>query len=194
MAESFETQLGVAKVYADALFELAKDADHVDDVRRELDELMRLSDGEPSLAAFFASNAVNLAERRASLERMFRGKLSDIVVDALQVMNTHGRSGLVLALRRAFEVRQEQAAGQIEVRVTSAVELSDEQRRQCLALSADLSGRIPLAVFEVDRSLIGGLMLQVGEFRFDNSIRRRLGAARLRLHERGERGLEVGRD
>lgn len=77
----------------------------------------------------------------------------------------------------------------IEVRVTSAVELNNEHKVRLEQLAARLSGRKPIMQFVVDASVIGGLVMQVGDFRFDYSLRRQLQLARTRLRERGDRGL-----
>jgi F-type H+-transporting ATPase subunit delta len=123
---------------------------------------------------------------------MFRGRLSDLLLNTLLVMNDHGRVGMLSGLLRTFSVRQLQAAGQIEVVATSATELDDAARRQVASTAAEVSGKQPIIDWIVDPSLIGGLVLQIGDWRYDNSVRRQLRAAQRKLLQRSERGLEVG--
>lgn len=191
MAESVDEQLEVADVYAAALFELASAADSTALVRSELEELVRLAEIEPGFATFLSSRAVDDDDRKASLENMFRGQLSDLVLDTLQVMNLHERAHLLVPLLRCYAVRQEHAAGQVEVVASSAVQLNQTQKAEIQTLAADLSGKRPLVKYVVDPDVIGGLVLQIGEYRFDYSIRRHLWEARGRLLERSERGLEI---
>ncbi|HPM25443.1 MAG TPA: F0F1 ATP synthase subunit delta, partial [Phycisphaerae bacterium] len=87
MAHDVEKGIDVADVYAAALFALAREQNVLDDVRDELAELVRLVERDRSFAAFIASAAVDDDEREQSLERMFRGRLRDLVLDTLQVMN-----------------------------------------------------------------------------------------------------------
>ncbi len=192
MAETFDEQLQLADVYAAALFALATEQDVVPAVRDELAELVRLMEIEPGFASFLSSGAVDDDHRRASLEKMFRGKLSDLMLNTLHVMNDHGRVHLLRALLRAYVLRQEHAAGQIEVRAKTAVPLSDDQKEQVRQLAAELSGKEPLMEFDVEPGMIGGLIVQVEDYRFDDSLRRHLMVARQQLFERGERGLQVG--
>lgn len=189
MAQSFEEELALADVYAEALFALAREADRVTDVRDELEELARLVAAEPGFAALLRSAAVDADDRRASLERALRGKLSDMTLNTLQVMNDHGRVHLVEPLRRAFELRAQQAARQVEVTATSAVALTPEQQAEVTKLAAALAGQEPLVRYEIDAHIIGGLVLRVGDQRYDSSIRRKLEQARQRLAERGSAGL-----
>ncbi len=192
MAESFDVQLAYARVYADALFELARQSDAVEQVRGELEELQRLAELEPEFAAFMTSAALDDDVRAAALDRMFRGKLAEITLSTLQVMNAHGRSGLLRALLRNFVLLQEQAANQVEVTAISAVALDEAQRQSVSQTAARVSGKTPVMTFQVDEALIGGLILQVGDVRYDNSIRRQLHVAAARLSERSERGLALG--
>jgi F-type H+-transporting ATPase subunit delta len=192
MAESFELDLQLADVYAEALFELARQAGQVPQVRGELEELARLETTEPDFASFMRSEAIAAEQRQASLERMFRGRLSDVVLNTFLVMNQHGRAFLVPALHRAFVVRQEHSAGQVEVRVTSAVELDAAQRAHVERWAAEVSGRAPLITYTVDPRIVGGLIVQIGDQRYDHSVRRHLHVARARFLERSNRGLNIG--
>jgi F-type H+-transporting ATPase subunit delta len=120
---------------------------------------------------------------------MFRGRLSDIVLNTLQVMNDHNRVHLLEPLLRAFTTRAQEAAGEVEARAVTAVALDDAQKDEVRKLAATLSGKKPLMQYEVDAALVGGLVLRVGDCRYDNSVRRRLEQARGQLVERGSAGL-----
>jgi len=184
MAETFDKDLALADVYAAALFELAA-ADHdLDGVRDELEGLVQLYRQQPGFAQFLASAALDDDERERSLERMFRGRISDRVLNTLLVMNRHGRAALLPALLRAYVLRLQGARGQIEVTAISAVELDADQQAEVQELARRLSGRQPLVQYVVDPEIIGGLILQVGDLRYDHSLRHHLRAARARLLER----------
>ena len=66
-----------------------------------------------------------------------------------------------------------------------------EGTRNLAQLAAELSGRLPLMEYVVDPEVIGGLVLQIGDCRFDSSVRSRLRAARTQLLERSSRGLAL---
>jgi F-type H+-transporting ATPase subunit delta len=187
----FDQELRIADAYAEALFELAGEAGRVAEVRAELDELLRLWQMEPEFEKFMVSPALEAEGRAEGLERMLRNRLSDMVLNTLLVMGWHGRCGLLPALHRRYVLRQEEAANEIEVRVASAVELSKQQRAEAVEIAARASGKTPVVEYVVDPDVLGGLILQVGELRMDNSLRRHLRVARARLLERAERGLEV---
>ncbi len=181
----------IADLYAAALFALAQERNALDAVRAELEALAELVAGDPGLAQFLDSAIIDTAERARSLERMFRGRLSDLVVNTLQVMNAHGRAGLIAPLLRAYVLRLEDARGQVAVRATSAVPLDAAQQAEVRRVAEALSGSKPLVEFVVDPAVLGGLVLEIGDLRYDYSIRRHLHDAAVRLRERGERGVGV---
>lgn len=193
MTESIERMQGTADVYASALFALASEKQSVDAVRGELEELSALQRSDAAFAAFLSSTALDADKRELSLEKMFRGRLSDMTLNTLHVMNRNGRSALLDAVLRRFVVQAEEAAGQVEVTATSAVELDDAQRGTVTETAAKLSGKAPVMEFRVDPAIVGGLVLQVGDIRYDNSVRSQLKAARARLLERAERGFSAPR-
>ncbi len=190
MSESIDKQLELADVYAQALFELARDQGRIEAVRDELEQLVELGRGDPALRMFFASPSIDADRRAALMEKWFRGRLSDLTLNTLLVANANGRIGLGEALLRCFVLRQEAAAGQIEVRAVSAVELDDGQRHQVRDTAAKLSGRAPLVEFLVEPEILGGLILTIGDVRYDNSVRRHLTDATERLRARGDAGFE----
>jgi len=194
MAVALDEGLALADVYAAALFSLAQESRQVDVVRQELEELARLQQREPAFAEFTQSDAIDSDRRGPGLEKMFRGRLSDAVLNTLLVMNRNGRSALLEPLCRCYVLRQEAAAGQVEASATTAVRLRDDEQEEVRRIAAEVSGKTPILNFAVDPGILGGLVLQIGDLRYDNSVRRQLEVARSRLLERAERGLGVGMD
>ncbi len=145
---------------------------------------------EPDFAAFLTSSALDDDHRAAGLEKMFRGRLSDLTLNTLQIMNRNGRTGLYSALLKRFIARLEAFANQIAGTVTSAVALDDAQQRSIVEVASRLSGKQPVLQYKVDPEILGGLILQMGDWRYDNSVRRQLGVARGQLRQRSDRGFE----
>lgn len=187
MSQGFEKELAIADVYAAALYRLAADAGQADDVRAEIEELVRIAAADPQLGAFLSSSAIDDDDRERSLEKMFRGRLSDTVLNTLQVLNRRGRLGLLSAVLRAYVLRLEADRGQVEVTVTSAVALDAGQKAQTEQVAAALSGKKPIVDYIVDPDILGGLVLQIGDRRLDNSLRQQLATAQQRLLERTSR-------
>ncbi|TWT45140.1 ATP synthase subunit delta [Phycisphaerae bacterium RAS1] len=191
MIEALDKQLATVAPYAAALFELAREQDQVREIDAELAELIKLEQIEPSFRAFMESSALDDDHRAAGLERMLRGKLSDVLLNTLLVMNRNGRHGMLAALKRQYDLIAESYYGMVEARALSAVELSDSHKQAVEQVAAGLSGKKPIMTFDVSADILGGLILEIGDMRFDYSVRTQLQTAKRRLASRGEVGLTL---
>ncbi len=184
-----DENLSLAGVYASALFSLAVESGAVGSVRAELDGLIELSRSQPEFALFLESRGLSAERREAGLEKMLRGRVGDLLLNTLLVMNRHDRAGLLEPLRRQFVLEQERASNEVEGEAITAVELSAEQRGEIERLAGELSGKKALITFRVEPAILGGLVLRVADVRWDNSVRTRLSGAARALAERADRGF-----
>lgn len=165
-----EGEISISRVYAQALLAIARESDEIQSVLEELEDLVAMADRDREFAGFLTSPLVETRERRESLETLFRGRMSDLLLDTLQVMNRKGRMSLVRALADTYRHEVEKLRGQIRVHVRSAVELDDTQREQLSRAVAQLTRKQATLVESIDRSLIGGVVLRVGDQRIDSSV------------------------
>jgi len=193
MAKADDKQMAVAQVYSRAMHELAKSKGEADALADELSELAAFIEGNAELATFFASPLVDAGDRGASLERLFRGKASDLLVDALQVINRKERLGVLGAIAEAYHLRHQEHLGQVDVHVATAVPLSDALRRRLESVLEKHSGRQPQLIEQVDESLIGGIVLRIDDEKIDASVIHEIGRLRRALRERSLQEIHRGR-
>jgi F-type H+-transporting ATPase subunit delta len=187
-------RFALARVYAQALLDVADQRGAADDVLSELEELRRHAAASSDFAAFLASPAVDEEARRAVLERLLRGRASALLVDALQVVNRKGRLGLLPTIAEAYAQALDERRGRIEVTVETARPLDDDQRRRLVEAVARHSGKQARLREEVRPGLIGGLVVRIGDRKIDNSIASRLAALAEALHARASAEIWSGRD
>lgn len=192
MAGADDKSRAIARPYAEALLDLARRAGAAQEVREELDEIAGLAEESPAFREFLDDPAIDAEERRESLERMFRGRASDLLVDALQVMSRKGRIALLPAVAAAYRAAHDVAAGRIEVEVRSAVPLSEEQRRSLVAAIESGTGLAPTLVERVEPALLGGLVVRIGDRKADASLATRLKNLSEALRARASRQLRSG--
>lgn len=194
MAASDAQNPALVHVWSDAIFALADRQGVADDLLKEWEALVDLLDHEPGLETLFASPLVADDEKKALLERLFRGRASDLLLDSLQVMRSKGRLGIVRGVARAFRDTWLEKRQQIEVRVTSAAALTPEQRQAVGSAASSFTGRQAILVENVDPTLLGGFVLRAGDRRFDGSVARELERIEEILLARASRELLSGRD
>ncbi len=174
MANVNGRDLRVARIYAKAMLDLAVAGKQEDGLLDELDELQRAIAGDEELAAFLASPLVGGAARAEVIEKVFRRRASDLLVDALEVINRKGRLGLLAAIAAAYRSEYRELRGLVDARVTTAVPLGKAQRASLAAAVAKLTGKQPDLIERVDPAILGGLVVEVAGEKIDSSLATRL--------------------
>ena len=170
MGTSFEQSVAVAEAYAEALLPLAHEAGEATDVLEELEQVTALLQNIPGFAPWNASPVVPLHRKGACLDQALRGRISDLTCDTLIVIARHGRLNILGQIVSAFRRHIEAEQGCVPVEITSAVPL-DEQT--CSAVSAVLPRKLgakPVLTTHVDESVLGGLIVRVGDEVTDLSV------------------------
>lgn len=193
MARLDEKHVAVARVYSQAMLSLAEEADGAKPLLEELDDLVALLETQPEFSEYLISPLVDQDDRRAALERTLRGRSSDLLVDTLQVINRNGRLSLLETVVETYRQAYQEKHGEIDVQVTTAVALDDDLRASIVALAKRLSGRRPALNEAVDPSLLGGMVLRVGDRKIDTSVAKDLKTIRAQLVERASREILSGR-
>jgi F-type H+-transporting ATPase subunit delta len=179
-----ESTLAVAEVYAEALYQLARERDLEATVAAQLAELCEYLDANPEFETFVTSAAIDDARRERSLEKMFRGRMADTLLDTLLVMNRKGRFFLVKALHHQFTHLCHVGHNQEEVAVYTAVPLEKRERKALVEQLGRITGKEIELEEHVAEEMLGGLVVEIGDRRLDASLGTRLKLMRRRLRDR----------
>lgn len=183
---------GVAQVYARALLALAEERGAADELLSELDGLAGLVERNDDFRSFLESPLVDAKARTRTFETLFRGRASDLLVDALQVIDRKGRLGLLAEIAAAYRALHRELKGRVQVFVTTAVPLGEALRADLRAAAARYTGKEPELVEAVDPGLLGGLVVRVGDERIDTSLKMRLRNLSGTLLRRASQELQSG--
>jgi F-type H+-transporting ATPase subunit delta len=168
------------RMYARALFEAAQEAGRLEPVAADLAALADALEEVPDLRAFLRNPQVDPAGKAAVLEEIFSGA-DELVRNFVRVVAEKGRAGELAEMNAEFEALVARAQNRLTVEMTTAHELSDEEAESIIGTIEEASGRKIEATREVDPSLIGGIVLKVGSFLADGSVRGRLERLRREL-------------
>ena len=161
------------RMYARALFQAALDQGSVDRVARELAELAELHEQLPAVPAFLRNPQIDPSEKAAVLEEI-AADADPLVRNFLRLAAEKGRAGQLREIEAELAELVARHQNRLAVELTTAFELSDAEAASIVARIEDASGRTVDATRKVDPHLIGGIVLRVGSFRADGSVRGRL--------------------
>jgi len=165
----------VARPYAEAVFRLAEAAGALGKWSEMLAELAQVSADERVRAAVADPKRTD-AQIAWLFISILSGKLTGDAENFVRVLAENARLNLLPQIREQFEALKNEREGVVEVEVQSAFELSETQLGDLVRRLEKKTGRKVRASVSVDRELIGGVKIVLGDKVIDGSARAQLGA------------------
>jgi F-type H+-transporting ATPase subunit delta len=165
----------VARPYAEAVFRLADAAGALAKWSTMLAELAQVSVDERVRAAV-ADPHLTDAQVAGLFISILSGKLTGDAENFLRVLAENGRLNLLPDIRRQFDALKNEREGVIEAEVQSAFELTEAQVADLVERLERKTGRKVRAQVRLDKELIGGVKIVLGDKIIDGSARAQLGA------------------
>lgn len=175
--------------YGDALFELAMEEGKIREMREEAETLRQIFLENEELSHILIHPEMDKKAKIALLETIFKGKCSDGMMGFLILTVEKGRQGDILSIFEHFIRKSKEEEGIGEVMVVSAVKLPPKEKKTIEDRILSLTPYESLEItYQVDESLIGGLVIRIGDRVVDSSIRTKLqnmkwALAKIRLSE-----------
>jgi F-type H+-transporting ATPase subunit delta len=163
----------IARVYADALFGVAKDAGKLDAVREQLGEFADVLAEDRDLQVFFFSPYFSSTEKRDGIAKAVSGAESE-TVNFLELLAEKHRMPVIFRIRRRLDELWAEENRRLEVTLTSAIELDPAVvERVGAEIERQTDHTIDLNS-QVDEDILGGIVLRVGNMVLDASVRSQL--------------------
>jgi F-type H+-transporting ATPase subunit delta len=163
----------IARVYAEALFEVAEEKGKLDQIHEQLGELVDVLERDRDLQVFFFSPYFSSGEKREGLQRVISGAEPELINFCELLIDKH-RMPVIFRLRTRFDELWAEENRLLEVTLTSAVELDPEIVDRVGGEIERQTGRRIELRSAVDEGILGGLVLRVGNMVLDTSLRNKL--------------------
>jgi F-type H+-transporting ATPase subunit delta len=185
----------VTRSYAEALINAAEGKGQTEAVLDELDAIVAdVLDANPQFAAILGSPTRSPHDKDRILVDLLEGRALPTVVQFLRVLNRHGRLSSLRAIARSARAIWDRRQNRRPVLVRSAVPLDDSQQAALRDRLARMLAATPILTVVVDPTLLGGLVVQVGDDVYDASLRNQLEQLRHRLIEGKTHEIQSRRD
>jgi F-type H+-transporting ATPase subunit delta len=176
----------MARRYANALFDVAKKSQHLEQVERDLTTFSTLVETHPDLQRVFDTPAIAPQKKRALLDALLdRSGFDGEVRRLLEMLADRDRLGQLSGVAAAFADRLRQERHVLQAQIVTALPLEDAQRASLQGALRQASGAEVTMSERVDPAIIGGVVARVGSLVFDASVSRQLERLRQRLTEAG---------
>jgi F-type H+-transporting ATPase subunit delta len=163
----------IAEVYSRSLFEVAKEKDTLDAVHDQLGEFADALSENRELQVFFFSPYFSSPEKKDGIKKVIDGG-DEFFVRFLELLAERHRMPALFRIRREFDALFAEERKLLPVNIVSAVELDEKTVNGIRDTIEEQTGRDVELKETVDPDIIGGLVVRVGNYVWDASVRARL--------------------
>jgi F-type H+-transporting ATPase subunit delta len=163
----------IAEVYSRSLFEVAKENDKLDEIHEELGEFADALNDSRELQIFLFSPYFSSQEKKDGIGKIVDGG-DEHFVRFLELLAERHRMPAIFRIRGEFDRMWAEEHKLLPVTITSAVELDESIQKDIRKKIEEETGRKVEFDAKIDPDVLGGLVLRVGNFVMDASVRSRL--------------------
>ena len=172
----------LAERYAGALVDVAIENKQAEQMKQELAAFAAIVRESAELHAFLSNPTIARAGKHAAIEQLVaRMGASRTLRNYLFVIVDQRRAGMLIEIEQAFSALLDARQGITQATVTSAANLTAEERVELDAALAKLTDRKVQARFTTNAALIGGAVVRIGSTIYDGSVRAQLDRLRARM-------------
>jgi F-type H+-transporting ATPase subunit delta len=171
----------VASRYAKALIDMSKEQQIIDIVKNDLSVFQQTVHQNVQLQHLLKSPVVNNGDKIAILNKVFGKSFQKITLDFFGIVVRKNRSSVLEAISQSFMDQYNDINNIISATVKTAQAIDANVTAEITAFIEKQSGKKVAITASVDPSLIGGLVIQVGDNLYDASISGKLNKVKQNL-------------
>lgn len=174
----------IAKRYARALFEIARDENTLERTYNELRMFSGVLEGNENLQEFLANPIFDLSDKKAVVvEILNKLDISVMTANFLKLLVDKRRIDILPDVEASYLKYVDDVLNKARVSVKTAFPLSDELSDQIKKQLETMTGKAVEVVIEEDPTLVGGIVVGIGDTLYDGSIRAQLANIRELIRE-----------
>ena len=168
--------------YGSALYDLASEKKCIDEILNDLDVIEKVMKESSELRHVIKSPLVNSEEKLNILLKIFAGlSFNSLTTTFLKVLDNNKRISNILSIIIQFKKINSEKRGDIAANVTSANELSENEKNNITNQLKNTLGQKLSLNFNVDKEIIGGLIVKVGSKMIDTSIANKINKLKIAM-------------
>ncbi|HEY1040999.1 MAG TPA: ATP synthase F1 subunit delta [Bacteroidia bacterium] len=173
----------VAIRYAKSLLGLALEKGQLEVVHKDMELVKEICYSNRDFVAFLESPVIKTDKKQAILKELFAGKISDLTAAFLNIIAEKRREGYIDDIAKAFDGEYKKHKNILTAVITSATGIDAATRAKVLELvKGTTNGEVELQE-KIDKDLIGGFIIKIGDKQVDSSVSRKLNDLRKNFSE-----------
>ncbi|HRE41183.1 MAG TPA: ATP synthase F1 subunit delta [Ignavibacteria bacterium] len=168
----------ILALYQDALLQ-----NNVNQVTDDATFILNTLKGSRELQVFFKSPVIDAVKKEKIVKSVFEGKIQNNTLNFILILIQRGREMLIKSILEDFIIFKNEKNGFLNVDITTAVEISDEEKKNLKSKIDEYTKLNTIPNFSVDNKLIGGFVVKIKDTILDASIKRQLELLKKRFKE-----------
>lgn len=179
----------VAKRYAQALFDESVRMGQTEAVDADMSVVDDSLTGSTELLKFFQSPIISREKKASVVKGLFEGRVSTRTLEFMQLLVSKRREDVFPEIVAAYRELRDEQLGVVSASARSAKSMSSEDEQQLRSAVERMTGKRVRLDVVIDPSLIGGVVVQVGDTVYDGSVRNQLATLRARFRQGSVAGI-----
>ena len=178
-----KSNLEISQRYAKALYELSLESKSLISIEKDILNFENLITKNSNLDEFIKSHVISREKKAKVIEKILKKlKSHSLIVKFMGTVALNGRINFIRNIIDQFLNKLSRERGEIKAEITTALPISNELNNTLIKEVKKLtkSEKIELKT-NIDKSLIGGLVLQVGSTMIDSSIKTKLNSLKMTM-------------
>ncbi len=173
----------IAKRYGTAIYELAIENNQIDVISAELSYMKSVIESEKDFIQILNHPKIVVEEKVTLVESVFKGKISDEVLGLIILTIIKGRQSYLQSIIEYCEDAFDAYNNIVTAYITSTDSLDKKEKLRLQNRIEEITGKIVNTEFDIDSSLIGGLIIRIGDRILDSSIKGKIANLQKSLYE-----------
>ena len=164
----------VASRYAKSFIELAMEQGVLEQIYADMKLILETAKASPDLVSLLKSPIINASKKEAILKEVFTGKIDKLTIAYIQLITNKKREEHLIKIAEEFIIQYKEKKKILTAVITTANGIDDITRKKIIEVVKGVGNHEVVLEEKINKEVIGGFILRVGDKQLDASIARKL--------------------
>jgi F-type H+-transporting ATPase subunit delta len=170
--------------YVKSLLDLAVEQKAIEPVHADMQLFSKVVDSNRDFKLMLQNPIIRHDKKREILEKLFKGKVHPLTIAIFDIITKKNREPLLAGIAKEFHNAYNEYKGVEKATITTAMPLDDKLRAEFTEMVKKYTTKTSVELVErVDKDMIGGFVLNVGDRQVDASIRNKIKALKVEFSQ-----------
>ena len=177
------SDFNISTRYANALLEISEEKKIFDKVSEDMEFIFNTFSSSKELRKIIANPVIDENKKKEIIKAIFTNKISADTLSFILFVVNKGREDYIFPIAKRFMELRDKKLGFVNVEISSAAELNDEQKIELANKLNNFTGKQVRLKYKIDSSILGGFVARIGDTVMDASILQQLKSLREKFSE-----------